>query len=158
MSTYAKQTTVSVEKSKTEIEKTLRRFGADKFAHGWETGRAIVEFEIKSRRVRFLLPLPSKTDQDIVFSYGGKHKRTGGEVEIAWEQACRQRWRALNLAILAKLEAVESGITTFEEEFLAHLVLPNGKTVGQWAVPSVIGALTDGKMPPLLPDGRQAEV
>jgi len=79
-------------------------------------------------------------------------------VEVAWEQACRQRWRALNLAILAKLEAVEAGITTFEEEFLAHLVLPNGKTVGQWAVPAVGKALSDGKMPPLLslPSGPEA--
>lgn len=108
--------------------------------------------------MRFLLPLPSKSEKDITHSYGGKHERTKPEVEVAWEQACRQRWRALNLAILAKLEAVESGITTFEEEFLAHIVLPNGRTVGQWAVPAVEKALTDGKMPPLLslPSGLEA--
>ena len=42
---------------------------------------------------------------------------------------CRQRWRALNLAIKAKLEAVESGIVTFDQEFLAHIVGPSGQTV-----------------------------
>lgn len=108
--------------------------------------------------MRFLLPLPLKDDPDITHSHGGKHKRAAWQIETAWEQACRQKWRALNLAILAKLEAVESGITTFEEEFLAHLVLPNGRTVGQWAVPSVTKALTDGKMPPLLPGStKEAE-
>lgn len=155
MPTYAKTTTVSTAKSKTEIERTLLRFGATGFAHGWKEQRASVEFELNDRRVRFLLPLPSREEESLKFSYNGKHERSKAEVEIAWEQACRQRWRALNLAILAKLEAVESGITTFEEEFLAHLVLPNGKTVGQWAVPAVGKALADGKMPPLLASGLE---
>lgn len=106
--------------------------------------------------MRFLLPLPSKEDPAIKFSHNGKHERNRVQLETAWEQACRQRWRALNLAIMAKLEAVESGITTFEEEFLAHLVLPNGRTVGQWAVPAVTKGLADGKMPPLLPSGQEA--
>ena len=35
-----------------------------------------------------------------------------------WEQACRQRWRALALVIKAKLEAIDAEISTFEEEFL----------------------------------------
>ena len=30
------------------------------------------------------------------------------------------------------------GITNFEEEFLAHIVLPNGKgTVGDWLMPQI---------------------
>ena len=61
----------------------------------------------------------------------------------AWEQACRQRWRALSLCIKAKLEACESGITTFEEEFLAQLVLPGGVTVAEKIMPSIMS----GKMP-----------
>ena len=31
----------------------------------------------------------------------------------------------------AKVESVESGIETFEEAFLPHMVLSNGETVGQ---------------------------
>jgi hypothetical protein len=42
----------------------------------------------------------------------------------------RRRWRSLALAIKAKLEVVASGIATFDEEFMAHLVLPDGTTVG----------------------------
>ena len=52
------------------------------------------------------------------------------------EQACRQRCRALLLIIRAKLEAVESGMTTLESEFLANILLPDGGTVGQWLSPA----------------------
>jgi len=47
-----------------------------------------------------------------------------------WEQACRQRWRALCLAIKAKLEAVESGISHFEDEFLSQIIDPITKKTG----------------------------
>jgi hypothetical protein len=36
-----------------------------------------------------------------------------------------RRWRALLLMIKAKVEAVESGVVTFEDEWLAHFVLPS---------------------------------
>jgi len=71
----------------------------------------------------------------------------------AAEQACRQKWRALSLVVKAKLEAVESGITTFEDEFLAHIVLPNGQTVGEQALPRVREAYATGGNVPLLTFG-----
>lgn len=70
---------------------------------------------------------------------------------LAWEQGCRQRWRALALVIKAKLEAVESGITTFEEEFLAHIVMPDGMTVGNHVRPTIQAWYSGGQMRPLLP-------
>lgn len=54
---------------------------------------------------------------------------------------------ALKLVIQAKLEAVEAGITTFEDEFLAHLVLPSGETFGEWAAPQLERAYITGAMP-----------
>lgn len=79
----------------------------------------------------------------------GWGKRSG---LVQWgPNAERQRWRALALVIKAKLEAVEAGITEFEEEFLAHIVLPNGGTVGQFMLPQVATAYETGQMPPLLP-------
>ena len=44
-----------------------------------------------------------------------------------------------------------SGITTLEEEFLAHMVLPDGQTVGQWLLPQVADAYDTHQMPPMLP-------
>ncbi|MDD3798409.1 MAG: hypothetical protein PHE36_04435 [Novosphingobium sp.] len=69
-----------------------------------------------------------------------------------WEQACRQRWRALALVIKAKLEAIDSGISEFDDEFMAHIVLPNGRTVSEEVRPKITSAYAGEGMPNLLPD------
>ena len=64
----------------------------------------------------------------------------------------RERWRALLLCIKAKLEAVASDIESFEMAFLAHIVLPDGRTVGE-SVETPLQEIYSGKqMKPLLPD------
>ena len=67
------------------------------------------------------------------------------------QQVQRQRWRALLFCIKAKLESVEAKIETFEEAFLAHVVLPDGKTVGEHALPAVAAIYKGGQLTPLLP-------
>lgn len=150
MRTYAADTSVSTERSKAEIESTLRKYGADQFMSGWKDSQAAIQFRVKDKMVRFVLPLPDiqadefqlggclrssshAQDRHGFHSAGCFAKRPPEIAAREWEQACRQRWRALALAIKAKLEAVECGITTFEEEFFAHLVIPGhgGKTMGQ---------------------------
>jgi hypothetical protein len=42
--TYAARTKVPVDRSKTEIERTLTRYGADRFAYFVEAGKAIIVF------------------------------------------------------------------------------------------------------------------
>lgn len=154
MRRYAQDTTVPSDKSRAEIERTLSRYGADQFMYGWKEGAAVIAFRAKNRHIKFVLPLPDKTSREITHD-GRNWKRPPHKVEEAYEQACRQRWRALALAIKAKLEAVESGIAEFEEEFMAHIVLPSGETVGQWMRPQIATAYEGGKMPPLLPGPGQ---
>src|SRR4051794_9343207 len=125
MSRYAESTSVSVENSRGEIERTLQRYGADSFAYGWEVGRAVVQFSHQGRHIRFVLPLPDKDSPEFTLTPSKKYSRSEADAFKAWEQACRQRWRALALAIKAKLEAVEAGITSFDDEFQAFIVLPN---------------------------------
>jgi len=150
MTKYAQATTVSSDKSRAEIEATLRRYGATSFMYGSAPDRAVIAFEAFDRRVKFELPLPSQMERQFVMTPGGKKTRTPAQAVAAWEQACRQKWRALALCIKAKLEAVESGITTFEAEFLAHIVLPNGRTVHDEVAPTVSIAYQSGKVVPLL--------
>lgn len=150
MSRYAENTEVAADRSRSEIEKTLRRYGADAFAYGWEEQRAVVQFKANGRYIKFELPMPAADEDEIVMTPTGR-ERSAAQQEKAYEQATRQRWRALSLVIKAKLEAVESGITTFEEEFLAHTVLPNGSTVGAYMIPQVEEAYATAKMPALLP-------
>jgi hypothetical protein len=158
--TYAENTTVSVEKSRSEIERILSRYGARQFMYGYNEEEAVVSFvvavEDAVRQVRFRIPLPDKNDPSFVWTPARRKRRTPAQMYDAWEQAQRQRWRALALVIKAKLEAVASGITEFEEEFLAHIVLPDGRTVGEFIRPDVAIAYETGKMPPLaLPRGNE---
>lgn len=148
MTRYAQKTTVSVAKSKAEIEMTLARYGADQFVSGWDADKAYVGFRVDFRMVKLVLVLPERSE--FRFTEHTHRARSAQSAEKAWEQACRQRWRALALVVKAKLEAVEAGISTFENEFLANVVLPNGATVGEWAGRQ-IQRLSGAKMPPLLP-------
>jgi len=151
VSKFAQDTSVSSERSRGEIERTLSRYGATGFMCGWSGANALVAFEMAGRRIRFDLPLPAKDEKRFWFTPNRKTKRTAQQAEAEWEQACRQRWRALALVIKAKLEAVESGISVFEEEFLANIVLPGNQRVGTWMLPQIAEAYASGKMPPMLP-------
>jgi hypothetical protein len=110
--------------------------------------KATMMFEVKNRAIRFDLPLPRKEDFTTAKRYGKTVSLPPEKSYIAWEQACRSKWRALLLCVKAKLEAVEVGITTFEEEFLAHFVIGGGRTFGQVAIPALMKS-NPGEMPNL---------
>lgn len=133
MARFAASTRVSVEQTRTEIERTLSRYGATAFAYMSQSGRAIIAFEAAKRHIKITVPLP-KGDSD-------KEKQDG-----------RQRWRALLLVIKAKLESVESGIETLEEAFYANIVMPDGRTIYEATREHVAIAYDSGKVQNLLPD------
>ena len=105
---YAQSTTVTVERSRAEIENILGRYGASKFAYFSEKHRAMVAFEIKGKRIRFIIPLADKSETRFNRKkyYNSSRQMTPEESQKVWEQACRQKWRSLSLIIKAKLEAV----------------------------------------------------
>lgn len=129
---YAATTDVSVDRSRAAIEALLARHGASAFAYGWDPTHDRIQFHIDGRTVRFLLP---KVDQAKFTHTAGGRPRAQNSILLAVRQADRQRWRALFLVIKAKLEAIESGIAVFEQEFLAFLVLGDDMTVGDRIVP-----------------------
>jgi hypothetical protein len=150
MPRYAAQTEVPSDRSRAEIERTLRRYGATAFAYGWEGDTAQIAFKLDGRQIRFRLPLPDPQSREFTVTPTGR-KRSASATEDAYEQAVRQRWRALALVIKAKLEAVEAGISTVEDEFLAAVMLPDGRTVGDWLAPQLAAAYSRNTMPALLP-------
>jgi hypothetical protein len=156
---YAENTSVPVDRSRAEIEKILTRYGATHFMYGYNEDEAVVMFivpieENAARQVRFKIGMPDKNDPRFTRTPSGRRSRSPDQMLAEYEKAGRQRWRALALVIKAKLEAVESGITEFEEEFMAHIVLPDGTTVGDFVRPKIATAYASGKMPQLaLPQG-----
>lgn len=131
MSLYAAETKVPIEKTRAEIEAIVRRYGADGFVSGWEGERAFVSFRCEARYVKLKLTLPARDEAAFTTYRLGSvpYRRKPEQARKLWEQACRQKWRVLLLVIKAKLEAVESGLVVFEEEFLAHVLMADGRTL-----------------------------
>lgn len=121
-----------MERSRAEIERILERFGADQMVNASSSAppAVLMGFRAKGKMIRFHLPLPASSKSPEALA-----------AEI------RRRWRALLLVLKAKLEAVESGITTFEQEFYAHILLPGGMTVYEMSHKEVDKALQQGKPP-----------
>lgn len=139
---YAVNTSVPIERSQNEIKKILQKYGATGFVYGENGPTAVVGFEMAGRRIKFILPMPVHMKE--------RNKKNILLSRVQVDQLARSRWRCLVLAIKAKLECVESGITTLEQEFMAHIVLPNGSTVGQVMTPQIESSYKSGNMPPLL--------
>jgi hypothetical protein len=153
---YAQGTSTSVEDSRREIEKVLQRYNASGFGYSWERREmpivptpvhgaktemvefATVAFQFKERRIRLDVPMPTQ-------------RELGAKRNV--EQATRERWRAMVLVIRAKLEAVASGISTLEQEFLANVVTQDGRTVGEILVPRLSEATKAGRLLPPAQEG-----
>jgi hypothetical protein len=142
---YAGDTTVSAQKTRNEIERTLNRFGATRFTYGSLERGAAIGFHFKDKRIKLTLPLPDRSDWQFWYTPARHSQRSQEQAYREWEQACRQRWRALLLAIKARLECVETGIETFEMAFMPYLVLPDDKTVAEHVLP----ALENNQLPAL---------
>lgn len=155
---YAATTDVPVFKSRAEIEAILTRYGVTEKAFLDSTGKAAIQFHLGDRVIRFVLSLPSASDKQFTHHRVNANSdalkaRTPEKAREAWEQACRQKWRALALSIKAKLEAVESNIATLEEEFMAQIVMPDGHTVAEHVLPKISQAYQTKEVPPLLTFG-----
>lgn len=139
MAKYAKNTTVSADRSKAEIERTLIRYGVDEFFYGRSATGAAIGFTYKGRAIKLDVPLPDRQEY--------KANKTG---DANWEKECRRVWRVLLLWIKADLEVVKLGRITFEDIFLAQTCLPDGSTVGQSIQDKISSMATSGRMQKLL--------
>jgi hypothetical protein len=151
---YAEGTSVPVEKTKAEIETLLRKRGSARFGTLEDRGQALVMFELNGKALRFSMPLPSKeafAHRENLPTYHRRYTRTPEDQYKLWEQACREKWRSLLLSIKAKFSNVDAGISSFEEEFMGRIVMPDGRTVAEHVLPRIEQAYLSGKSMPLLP-------
>jgi len=145
---YGQRTNVTIERSRAELEELLRRYGATELLSGWTPRQAFVGFTMAHRSVKLSAPMPDRAE----FASTGKRRRTEKQIDAAHEQAQRQRWRALVLVVRAKLEAVDIGLSSIEDEFMADLVLPGGATFGHVMRERLDRVLAEGTTPKLLPE------
>lgn len=150
MPRYATETTVPIERSKAEIEAMVSRYGATEYVSGWRATDHYIGFRLRELLIRFVLPIPPKNDKRFTHRVVRKQnvRATEQQSERAWEQECRSRWRALNLVVRAKLEAVECGISTLEKEFMAFIVVPGtDSTIGDFVVDRMLPDIRAGRNP-----------
>jgi hypothetical protein len=144
---YAESTSVPVDRSRTEIERVLQNYGASEFFYGTSEKGEGIGFVYKGRPIKIGIPVvPKKNYSD---NQSGENKR---------QQERRRLWRVLLIALKAKLELVNAGLVSFEDEFLAQTCLPKAtgySTVGDWAKEQIGTMITTGKMPKLLMAGEQ---
>lgn len=135
---YAQGTDVPVSKTRGEIEGLLTKHGAAQILSGIDHAArsGFVGFTLHGRQYR--IPLLSRPDKN----------RDRDQVE-------REQWRSLLLLIKGKLEFIAAGHALAESEFLAHLVLPSGRTVHAELAPRLAAAYESGQMLPLLPEWRE---
>lgn len=146
---YAENTAVSVDRSKSELRKVIYKNDGSNYQFAESDDRAMVLFMKNARLIRFDVHFLSPDDQQFILTPTGRD-RTREAAFTEWEKECRRRWRALILCIKAKFETVDSGISSFEEEFMAHIVLPNKQTVAEVMLPQIEVAYKTGEMPRLL--------
>lgn len=146
MTAYAADTTVPAGRTREEIERMLASSGAQKFGYLTGPAEAVIAFELRDKMVRIHLPLPPIKDYAVT---PGKQTRRPATMIAARDQDHKARWRALALGIKAKLVFIDSGIRTFEQEFLNDFVMPNGQTLGEVAIPQLADAVKSGRMPQL---------
>lgn len=123
---YAADTQVPIGRSQDQIRQLVLGRGAIGWVCGEDNGKGMVAFKLEGRHLRFLITLSEK------------------------ERETRRLWRALHMAIKAKLVIAAEGIELFDEVFLSNIVQPNGRTVGEDIVPKITTMLERGKQAPLL--------
>lgn len=145
---YAGRTDVPIERSQQDIERLLKQQGAGRFFRGEDEGRVVIACDLKDRKLMFELPLPDPA------TTRSEEKR---------ERIMRAKWRALLLCIKAKFVSIESGVESFEDAFLAQLIVPteDGRSArfGRIASAAIKEAYEKGKVPNfgfagLLSDGK----
>jgi hypothetical protein len=124
---------VPVDRTKIEIEMMLADYGASHFAYVVDPRGAMVIFEAQGQRLRFNVPLQEGAGPKAVRSRN-------------------QRWRELLQCIKAKLDSVTSGIESFMEAFLAHVIVQDERTVYEHVASRIVQSAEGEVMKPLLPE------
>ncbi len=154
---FAENTSVPVERSRAEIERVLARYGATRFGTMQEPDGATIYFEIRGRQIQLKVPMPARTDKAFTQDRRSPWRRVSeGERDRRWEAEYRRRWRVLVITIKAMLEAVDSRLLTFDEAFLAHIVVPGtARTIGTAIVPKLDALYAGLSLPALLAENPQ---
>lgn len=145
---YADGTKVPVKTSRDEIENMVAKHGGDQILVGAIDGKSIVQFRARNRYIRLTIYAATERDRKVGYTPTGQ-ERTGKSLATALDQENRRRWRSMALLVKAKFTAIDDGIVSFEDEWLAETVMANGQTVKEQIQPQLAASYDSGEMGPL---------
>lgn len=136
MARYAKSTKVPAKRTKAKIQEILEAYGVEEMFWGTSPRGDGIGFKYNNRVYKRNVTMP---------------KRGEFSTQQKYEQAVRQRWRILYMSLKMKLEEIDDGGVSFEDQFLAMMALPDGSTVSDFMkLPVNVSRLEKAEMPKLL--------
>lgn len=150
-------TTVDVSKSQEGIRKLLVAYGCDSFAfaegRNGDQRTATIAFQSGHRKVRMSVPLKEPDPNVLRKKVSAARSKTRDQiVDELLEQEGRRIWRVLHWNLKTRMEAIQEQVETFEEAFLAHLIVEEtGQTI--YEALSSQGSIDLGKPLLALPAG-----
>jgi hypothetical protein len=131
-------TSIAVEKSQAEIRGLMRRFISggyrieeQQLADGREL--AVLAFSNGQHAVRFVAEIAAPDYDEMASRARRARSKSRAEIEDEMREAHRRvTWHGLAQAMKARLRSVDVGVQTFEEAFLANILVDGtGETVYQ---------------------------
>lgn len=122
---------ISGEKAYLEIEKILSRFGCQRFGRmsDFETRTTVLQFEWNGRRCEIRASAAGYAAAWTKENPWSRRMRHGSEAHkrMALEKGEKAVPSILRDWIKGQITAVETGLLTFEDVFMPHMLLPNGQ-------------------------------
>lgn len=152
---YAQDTSVPIARSRGEIDKLLRDWGAKgiQWSDDYENDRTMLRFvwvfDGVDYMARFVINLPKKESLEDLAIDGRTGDVNENKMRKLMDARGKQENRILLLWLKAALNAVASGMVSAETLFLPFLEGKNGETVAEVALPN-LKSLASGSAKKLL--------
>lgn len=139
-------TSVPVERTKEAIRSLLKKHGGIRgfqFREDWGSNTVGFEF-IRMEKTKDddgkPIEIPIGVRMTLIVAHKGYLRSQYSEAN--WAQRERQVWRALYHYLKSQLEAVDFGLRSFSDAFMADVIMRDGRTIGD----HVRGSLLTGKL------------
>jgi len=147
---FAEDTTVSITKSRGEIDELLRRWDCDgiRWTDMLKKSRAILEFNWARGGAEYLARIVVEHPTDETLRERSGNAASGKFMESKYkkakELAGRQEHRVLCLFLKGAFNAIENELIAAEVIFLPFFVGRDGRTIAEIAIPRLPELLTSG--------------
>lgn len=100
-----------------ELEKLLIEHSVTVFGYERLQDLAVVRFEMNGKKLRLVVKMPDWNDEHYKFTPTRREIRSATARQQLYWADVKKTWTAMKNLIAAKLDGIEVGITTFENEF-----------------------------------------